>query len=119
MECFLSILIRYRRVYGMVVFSEFCGHFLCSFDSKGDRRRYCLGFEPKLKKRRRLRCLPKAKLFKHPRKQTTHYVMTTSKKKKKKEEEEEEEDSYNIINAFLFEFVFAIVFSETFASRSR
>ena len=23
MECFLSILIRYRRVYGMVVFSKF------------------------------------------------------------------------------------------------
>jgi hypothetical protein len=43
--------------------------------------------------------------------------MTTSKKKKKKEEEEEE-DNNNIINAVLFEFVFAIVFSETFASRS-
>jgi hypothetical protein len=27
MECFLSILIRYRRVYGMVVFSEFRGPF--------------------------------------------------------------------------------------------
>jgi hypothetical protein len=27
LECFLSILIRYRRVYGMVVFSEFRGPF--------------------------------------------------------------------------------------------
>jgi hypothetical protein len=42
--------------------------------------------------------------------------MTTSKKKKK--EEEEEEDNNNIINAFLLELVFAIVFSETLASRS-
>jgi len=41
--------------------------------------------------------------------------MTTSEKKKK---EEEEEDNNNIINAFLFEFVVAIVFSETLASRS-
>jgi len=40
--------------------------------------------------------------------------MTTSKKKKKKEEEDND-----VINAVLFEFVFAIVFSETFASRSR
>ena len=84
MECFLSILIRYRRVYGMVVFSEFCGLFMCS---KWDERRVrgsCLGFEPK--RRRRL----KSKALHHPRKQTTHYVMTTSKKKKKEEEEEEE-----------------------------
>ena len=57
MECFLSILIRYRRVYGMVVFSEFCGRVRFQRRRETSIRGSCLGFEPK--KRRRLRCLQK------------------------------------------------------------
>jgi len=51
MECFLSILIRYRRVYGMVVFSEFCGR--VRFQRRREKR--FLGSNPKQEEEERRR----------------------------------------------------------------